>query len=112
MRVTDVLTDLPSSSWLSFKEAVLDPTYGYILSLKPVDFGIKRDGTDRTYTTIAGDLLPNIVNAAYGTVNYTPLVFMLNDCIESPLYLPPNLTIWLPNQTKIYNFLRDFNLSQ
>ena len=111
MRVVDIITDLPSSSWLSFKDVVLDPTFGYMLSLKPVNFNIKRDGTDRSYTTIEGDLLPNIVNAAYGTVNYTPLVYMLNDNIKSPLYLPPNLTIWLPNQTKIYNFIRDFNLS-
>jgi hypothetical protein len=112
MKVSDIITDLVSSSWLSFMNAVLDSEYGYVLSLNTTDFNIKRDAHDTSYITIVGDNLPNLCQARYETVNYAPLIFLLNKSIEHPLYLPPNIEIWLPHPTKIYNFMRDMNLSQ
>lgn len=112
MKVSEIITDLISSSWLNFMDTILDDEYGYILSLNTTDFNIKRDATDSSYITIVGDVLPNICQNHYETVNYAPLIFLLNDTIDHPLYLPPNIEIWLPNPTKIYNFLRDINLTQ
>lgn len=112
MKVSDILTDLVSSSWLNFVDAVLDDEYGYLLSFNTTNFNMKRDVNDTTYITIVGDILPNICQVTYETVNYAPIVFLLNDSIEHPLYLPPNIEIWLPHPTKIYNFLRDLNLTQ
>lgn len=111
MKVSEIITDLVSSSWLNFVDVVTDPEYGYLLSLNTIDFNIKRDAQDSSYITIVGDVLPNICHTHYETVNYAPLIFMLNDTIEHPLYLPPNIEIWLPHPTKIYNFLRDINLT-
>lgn len=112
MKVSDIIIDLVNSSWLSFSEAILDPEYGYILSLNPTNFNIKRDVNDTTYITITGDMLPNISQVKYETVNYAPLLFFLNENIQHPLYIPPKIEIWLPHPNKIYNFLRDMNLSQ
>lgn len=112
MKVSSILTDLVSSSWLNFIDVVLDPEYGYLLSLNPVDFNIKRSNVDSSYLTIVGDTLPGICQNAYETVNYAPIIFFLNDTIEHPLYIPPNIEIWLPNPSKIYNFLRDMNMTQ
>jgi len=112
MKVSDILTDLITSSWLSFMDVVLDPEYGYLLSFNPRDFGMIRNSEDSACITIVGDSLPLITFARYETVNYAPLIFLLNDTIEHPLYLPPNIEIWLPHPTKIYNLLRDLNISQ
>jgi hypothetical protein len=112
MKVSDIIVDLISSSWLTFMDAILDPEYGYLLSLNTTKFNIKRDVTDSFYMTIVGDSLPNVCQSRYETVNYAPLIFLLNDTIEHPLYLPPNTEIWLPHPSKIYTFLRDLNLSQ
>jgi hypothetical protein len=112
MKVSNIITDLINSSWLNFIDVVLDPEYGYLLSLNPVDFNIQKTNTDTAYITIVGDTLPGICQARYETVNYAPLIFFLNDTIEHPLYIPPNIEIWLPDPSKIYTFLRDMNQTQ
>ena len=112
MKVSDIITDLISSSWLTFMDAITDPDYGYILSLNTTNFNIKRDVNDNSYITIVGDTLPNICQSRYETVNYAPIIYLLNNTIEHPLYIPPNIEIWLPHPSKIYTFLRDLNLTQ
>ena len=112
-KVSDILTDLINSSWLNFLDAILDSEYGYILSFNPNNFNnITRDSSDSAVITVAGDTLPNLSFSQYGTVNYAPFIFLLNDVIEHPLYLPPNIQIWFPNPSKIYAILRDMTLSQ
>ena len=111
MKVTDILTDVVSSSWLAFLDTVLDNDYGYLLSFDPPNFNITRDGDDTSYISVNGDTLPNISQTRYDTVNYVPLLFFLNDTIDHPLYIPPNIEIWLPHPSKIYNFLRDINMT-
>jgi len=111
MRVSDILTDLINSSWLNFVDAILDSEYGYILSFNPVRLNIIKDSGDSAYISVTGDTLPNISFSKYGTVNYAPFIYLLNDVIEHPLYIPPNIQIWLPNPSKIYTILRDMSLS-
>lgn len=111
MKVTEILNDVVTSSWLNFIDAVLDSDYGYLLSFNPINFGMERTAEDTVYISNDGDTLPNVSQTAYDTVNYAPLLFLLNDSIEHPLYIPPNTEIWVPNPTKIYNFLREINLN-
>ena len=112
MKVNEILTDLVSSSWLSFCEAILDNDYGYLISLNPTNFNIVRDSNDTAIITVVGDTLPGVTYTRYETINYAPLLFFLNNTIEHPLYLPPNIEIWLPHPNKIYNLLRDLNITQ
>lgn len=112
MFTSDILYDLTNSSWLRFCEIILDQDYGYLISLDPPKFNIVRSADDSSYITITGDSLPVISYNNYGTVNYAPLLFFLNDGISHPLYIPPNIELWVPHQSKIFNFFRDLNLTQ
>lgn len=112
MKASDIIADLANSSWLRYCTIIEDSELGYLLSLNPDRFNIVRDNNDMVRVVEDGDNLTNLSYRYYDTDNYAPLLYLLNDTIEHPLVLEPGTEIWLPHPTKIYNFLRDLNLTE
>ena len=101
------LISIKKSSWLMGQQVIEDVDYGYMVSFNPKSISIPKTLDDIHYITVAGDRIDNIAQKFYVNRNYAMILYLINSNIVHPLCIEPGITIRIPSESAIFDYLRN-----